>query len=44
MGGSRPPLASVDTVREELKRLGYLDSSLDRFVLGGEGAATPVRA
>ena len=44
MGGARPPLASVETVREELKRLGYLDSSLDRFVLGGAGGATPVRA
>jgi len=44
MGGDRPPLASVDTVREELRRLGYLDSSLDRFVLGGAGAATPLRA
>ena len=44
MGDARPPLASVDAVREELKRLGYLDSSLDRFVLGGAGAATPLRA
>ena len=42
--GERPPLASVETVREELRRLGYLDSSLDRFVLGGAGATTPVRA
>ena len=44
MGGDRPPLASVDTVREELRRLGYLDSSLDRFVLGGAGGTTPLRA
>lgn len=44
MGDFRPPLASVDTVREELKRLGYLDSSLDRFVLGGAGGTTPLRA
>jgi hypothetical protein len=44
MGGDRPPLASVDSVREELRRLGYLDSSLDRFVLGGAGGTTPVRA
>ncbi len=44
MGDPRPPLASVDTVREELRRLGYLDSSLDRFVLGGTGGTTPVRA
>ena len=44
MAGPRPPLASVETVREELKRLGYLDSSLDRFVLGGAGASSPFRA
>jgi hypothetical protein len=43
MGDARPPLASVEAVREELRRLGYLDSSLDRFVLGGAGATTPVR-
>jgi hypothetical protein len=44
MGEARPPLASVDAVREELRRLGYLDSSLDRFVLGGAGAVSPFRA
>jgi hypothetical protein len=44
MSDARPPLASVDTVREELRRLGYLDSSLDRFVLAGAFAATPARA
>jgi hypothetical protein len=33
----RPPLASVEEVRDALKRLGYLDSGLDRFVLGGAG-------
>ena len=44
MGDAREPLASVDSVREELRRLGYLDSSLDRFVLGGTGMTTPVRA
>lgn len=44
MTASRPPLASVDTVRAELRRLGYLDSSLDRFVLGGAGGTTPVGA
>ncbi|HEX9189678.1 MAG TPA: alkaline phosphatase family protein [Vicinamibacteria bacterium] len=44
MAGPREPLASVDAVREELRRLGYLDSSLDRFVLAGAGATTPVRA
>jgi hypothetical protein len=41
----RPPLASVDVVRDELRRLGYLDSGLDRFVLGGGGApGSPLRA
>jgi len=35
----------VDAVREELRRLGYLDSGLDRFVLGGGAAAgSPLRA
>jgi hypothetical protein len=38
------PIASVDQVREELRRLGYLDSGLDRFVLGGGGRASPVGA
>ena len=37
MSADRPPVASVDAVREELRRLGYLDSGLDRFVLGGAG-------
>ena len=44
MGAERPPLASVETVREELRRLGYLDSSLDRFVLTGASGATPLGA
>lgn len=45
MDEKRPPLASVDAVREELRRLGYLDSGLDRFVLGGGAAAgSPLRA
>jgi hypothetical protein len=35
----RPEVASVDEVRDELRRLGYLDSGLDRFVLGGAGAS-----
>ena len=39
-----PPLASVEQVREELKRLGYLDSGLDRFVLGGAGSPSAVKA
>jgi len=38
------PLASVDVVRDELRRLGYLDSGLDRFVLGGGAASSPLRA
>jgi hypothetical protein len=38
-GAARPPLASIDSVREELRRLGYLDSSLDRFVLGDAGGS-----
>jgi hypothetical protein len=33
----RSPIASVEHVRDELKRLGYLDSGLDRFVLRGAG-------
>lgn len=41
MAEPRPPLASVDVVREELRRLGYLESGLDRFVLAGAGAASP---
>jgi hypothetical protein len=44
MDGDRPPLASVDAVREELRRLGYLDSSLDRFVLRDASGATPLAA
>src|SRR6185369_13707733 len=39
-----PPLASVDQVRDELKRLGYLESGLDRFVLGGAGSPSAVKA
>jgi hypothetical protein len=30
--------------REQLRRLGYLDSRLDRFVLAGGGARAPLRA
>lgn len=44
MSGDRPaPLASVDQVREELRRLGYLDRGLDRFVLAG-ATTSPIRA
>ena len=38
------PLASVDQVRDELRRLGYLEHGVDRFVLGGTGSTTPARA
>jgi hypothetical protein len=44
MTDQRAPLASVDEVREELRRLGYLQSGLERFVLGGAATATPTRA
>lgn len=44
MDEQRPPVASVEQVREELKRLGYLDRGLDRFVLAGAGRATTVAA
>ena len=40
MSAGGPPRASVDEVREHLRHLGYLESGLDRFVLGGAGAAT----
>jgi len=43
-GAARPPLSSVETVREELRRLGYLDSSLDRFVLGDASGQGPLGA
>jgi hypothetical protein len=39
-----PPISSVQQVREELKRLGYLDTGLDRFVLGGAGVSSPLRS
>jgi hypothetical protein len=38
------PLSSVDEVRDELRRLGYLEHGLDRFVLSGAGASSAVRA
>ena len=40
----RPPIARVEDVRDELRRLGYLDHGLDRFVLGGAARSTPFRA
>ena len=44
MDSPRPPLAKVEDVREELRRLGYLDHGVDRFVLAGAQSATPLRA
>jgi Type I phosphodiesterase / nucleotide pyrophosphatase len=38
------PLSSVEAVRDELRRLGYLNSGLDRFVLAGAGARSPLVA
>ncbi|HLA78104.1 MAG TPA: hypothetical protein VJU18_11045, partial [Vicinamibacteria bacterium] len=40
----KAPLASVEEVRAELRRLGYLATGLDRFVLSGAGAVSPVAA
>lgn len=44
MGADPAPRSSVESVREELRRLGYLDSSLDRFLLSDAAAATPLAA
>ena len=44
MTSGRPPIASVDAVREELRRLGYLEHGLDRFVLAGVGGPSALRA
>lgn len=44
MDSPRPPIAKVEDVREELRRLGYLDHGLDRFVLAGAHASSPLRA
>jgi Type I phosphodiesterase / nucleotide pyrophosphatase len=41
---SREALSSVERVREDLRRLGYLDTGIDRFVLGGAASASPLRA
>lgn len=40
----KAPLASVEEVRAELRRLGYLATGLDRFVLSGAGAVSPLSA
>ena len=34
----------MEAVRDELRRLGYLDSGLDRFVLAGAGGPAPLAA
>jgi hypothetical protein len=44
MPDERPPLQSVQSVRAELRRLGYLDSGLDRFVLADAGARSATSA
>src|SRR5258708_26035213 len=44
MASENPPPPSVGAVREELKRLGYLASGLDRFVLAGAGGPSPLSA
>ncbi len=44
MSEAPAPLHSVEAVREELRRLGYLDSGLDRFVLRGAGGGSRLRA
>src|SRR3954462_14641145 len=41
---SRGPLSSVEQVRDELRRLGYLEHGLDRFVPAGAGSTGPARA
>jgi hypothetical protein len=38
------PISSVDEVREQLRHLGYLETGIDRFVLGGAPGATPLKA
>lgn len=38
------PLSSIEQVRDELRRLGYLEHGVDRFVLGGAVAASAMRA
>jgi hypothetical protein len=44
MASPRGPLSSVEQVRDELRRLGYLEHGLDRFVLAGAGSTSPARA
>lgn len=44
MDETRRPVASVEEVRDQLRRLGYLESGLDRFVLADAGTASSFRA
>lgn len=44
MTADKAPLSSVEEVRDQLRRLGYLDSGLDRFVLGGTRAGSLLAA
>jgi hypothetical protein len=44
MAEDHTPLSSVEAVRDELRRLGYLDSGIGRFVLAGAGGPSPLRA
>lgn len=44
MSADKPPKSSVAEVREQLRRLGYLDSGFDRFVLGGTRAGSLLAA
>lgn len=43
MDAERPPVTTMEDVRDELRRLGYLERGFGRFVLGGS-TASPVRA
>ena len=44
MASPRGPLSSVEQVRDELRRLGYLEHGVDRFVLAGAASTSPTRA
>jgi hypothetical protein len=44
MASPRGPLSSVEQVRDELRRLGYLEHGVDRFVLAGAGSTSAARA
>jgi hypothetical protein len=44
MAEHHTPLSSVEAVRDELRRLGYLDSGIGRFVLAGAGGPSRLMA